>query len=227
MGFPDADAHLALLLLLDIRAAFPSVAHAWLRRVLSWMQLPPVFIRVFEALLTYVFALVDVGGSMRTAFAVGGGVVQGCPMSATLFLFTFEPFLYALYHLIDAAGVGLSRACAGDVACLLRRIQHLRSVFAIFRSAEIIANLSIQPTKCILVPVGRGCGLATIAMVKQFLADLVPSWMTFQISGAGVYLGLQIGPDAHAMAWPSTVLKLVNRVASIAGLLASELRRAT
>lgn len=99
MGFPGAQVHLPTLLLLDIRAAFPS------------------------ALLAFVFAMVDVGGSLRTAVAARGGVIQGCPMSATLFRFAFEPFLYALYHMVEGVGEGLGRACAGDVAGLLKRIR--------------------------------------------------------------------------------------------------------
>lgn len=160
--------------------------------------------------------MVDVGGTTRTAFAVRGGVIQGCPMSATLFSFAFEPFLYALYTLVDTVGAGLSRACADDVACLLKKIRHLRQVFAVFRSAAIIVNLCLQPTKCVLIPLGRRCDLATVAMMKQFLAEIVPQWAQFQISGTGVYLGVQIGPAAHGVSWTATLTKLLNRTGAIA-----------
>lgn len=61
--------------MLYILAAFPSVAHAWLRRVFLWMGFPTVCLWVFEALLALVFAMVDMGGPLRTAFAVRGGVI--------------------------------------------------------------------------------------------------------------------------------------------------------
>lgn len=72
-GLPGS--RLSSLMLLDIRAAFPSVAHAWLRRVLRWMQFPSVFLRIFGALRMYVFAQVNIGGSLRRGFVVRGGVI--------------------------------------------------------------------------------------------------------------------------------------------------------
>lgn len=108
-----------------------------------------------------------------------------------------------LYHLVDEAGAGLSRACADDVACL--------------RSAKLAANLCVQPTKCILNPLGRRCNAATVALVKQFILSIAPKWASFQISSAGVYLGVRVGPGAHDAAWDATTQKLVGRVAAIAG----------
>lgn len=56
-GFNPPTSCLPMLLLLDMRAAFPSVGHGWLRRVLRWMQSPTVFLRVFGSLLALVSAM--------------------------------------------------------------------------------------------------------------------------------------------------------------------------
>lgn len=117
-------------------------------------------------------------------------------MSATLFVFAFEPFLYALYFMLDLRADGISRACADDVACLLKRLYHIKVVYATFRAAELAANLCTQPKKCVLIPVGRRCDFATVAMIKDKLAACVPAWSSFVISGSGTYLGIVIGPDA-------------------------------
>lgn len=111
-GIFSEEFHLPIIELLDIKAAFPSIAHSWLRRVLHRMHFLDVFLRSFEAFLFCVLALAlaDIGRALNTAFAVRGGVIQGCPMSATLSLFAFEPFLYALHTMLDCAGHGLSRA---------------------------------------------------------------------------------------------------------------------
>lgn len=173
LGFNSPGTHLPSLLLLDTCAAFPSIAHLWLWRVLKWMCFPTVFIRIFESLLFCVLAMVDVGGSLRAAFAVRG-VIQGCPMSATLFLFAFEPFLLALDNLLDATGDSINRACADDIACLLQHIAPLRKVRSVFRAAELAANLYVKPQKCVIIPVGRRCDPATIELHQDPLARALP-----------------------------------------------------
>lgn len=67
-----------------------------------------------------------------------------------------------------------------------------------------------------LIPVGRQCDYATIAVIKDKLAACVPAWSSLEISGSGTYLGIVIGPDAALLEWDSTLTRLASRVRAIA-----------
>lgn len=137
-------------------------------------------------------------------------------MSATLVMLAFEPFLFALFNMLDLRGDGLGRACVDDVACLLRHIHMIRVVYATLRAAELAANLRVQPLRCVLIPVGRRCDLATVAMIRDMLVAHAPSWPSFWVMGHGTLLGVVIGPDAALHEWSSTLTKLTARAKAIA-----------
>ena len=77
---------LPFLLLWDFASAFPSVAHAWLFSVLEAIKLWRGFITGIRNLYAGNKAFGQSGGFMIFMFMIVSGVLQGCPLSGTLFV---------------------------------------------------------------------------------------------------------------------------------------------
>ena len=90
-----------MLSLFDFSAAFPSVSHAWIRAVLVCIQFPPRLLRLFDALYQDSEAYWECGGFVHWLFKVVSGVLQGCPLSATIFNWSVDPFLCIKEKYID------------------------------------------------------------------------------------------------------------------------------
>lgn len=57
---------------------------------------------------------------------------------------------------------------------MLANIAALKKVRAVFRAAELSANLFVQPAKCVIIPVSRRCDPATVELVRTFLTENIP-----------------------------------------------------
>ena len=85
-SFPQNFDCLPLIVLFDIKAAFPSVAHDWLFLVLEASGADFLFMNFVKALYDHVRVFVNVDGSLNYAFNAKSGVLTGCPLSASLFV---------------------------------------------------------------------------------------------------------------------------------------------
>ena len=78
---------------LDLAAAFSSVRHSWLLRSLRAHGLPPSFCSVAGGLYQGGVAYHRVGGgALDVAYPLCSGVLQGCPLSGTLYNVVSDPF---------------------------------------------------------------------------------------------------------------------------------------
>eukprot|EP00959_Pyramimonas_sp_CCMP1952_P104118 2176308-Pyramimonas_sp.AAC.1 len=69
---------------MDIAAAFPSLTHAWLWATLRRWGIHGVFLHLLQSCYNMPLAFLELGGTRRPRLLAESGVVQGCPLSGTL-----------------------------------------------------------------------------------------------------------------------------------------------
>jgi len=82
-----------LLVLFDFATAFPSVAHKWLQLCLEYAGFPEHMRNFVKALYTDNKGFISVDGLILAFCVFGSGVLQGCPLSGSLFVICINPFL--------------------------------------------------------------------------------------------------------------------------------------
>ncbi len=87
----------------------------------------------------------DERGNLTWCFDFLSGVLQGCPASAFLFNLALDPFLPKFQSIFTEHGRGLMRACADDLGTALRALKQLTLLFPIFRDAQTLAGLMLNP----------------------------------------------------------------------------------
>ena len=107
------------LLLIDSKAAFPSVAWEWLWNVLELMDCPEWLVCAVKALYIDSSAQLAAGGLRGMTICISSGIKQGCPMSGSLWCIVFDPIVRAIIELVGELG-GLS-AFADDIGVFCRR----------------------------------------------------------------------------------------------------------
>ena len=103
-------ARLPLLVAWDFAAAFPSVSHDWLFRVLKHMRIPDGLMNVIRAIYHCNLAWGSIRGCLSPLFVAMSGILQGCPLSGLLFAWIMNPFLEAMKAMIDDKGLAMTRA---------------------------------------------------------------------------------------------------------------------
>ena len=90
------------LLLIGIKAAFPSVAWDWLRGVLGLMECPKWL--VYASLYIGSIAQLAIGGLRGVSIGITSGIKQGCPKSGSLWCLIFDSIIRALVELVGEDG---------------------------------------------------------------------------------------------------------------------------
>ena len=88
-------------MLFDFAAAFPSVLQAWLLLVLKAIQAPEGFMNTFISMYSEHHAYTRSQGGLVLMFKVFSGVLQGCPLSGTLFNVGIDPPLWCFLALLS------------------------------------------------------------------------------------------------------------------------------
>jgi hypothetical protein len=205
-----------LLAFYDFAAAFPSLIQRWMFLVLTAIGMPAGIFNVVEANYFFVDTHTTVGQRIVFLFLVRCGVLQGCPLSGTLFAISVEPFLRHMRYEVQNKGGGIVRACADDVGIAIVSINTLLQAKLVFDFAELFSGLTLKPKKCQLIPV---CAVVTPELevkVKGWLTDLIPDWAAFTIASAGKYLGLWLGTLTSDKQFASASDKWRKRAVAIA-----------
>ena len=203
----------------DFAAAFPSVAHAWLFAVLTASGAPEWFINYVSALYAGNVTCHMNSHGKTFLFSILAGVLQGCPMSATLFIFAINPFLLHFEEILEKDKLGIVRACADDIGISLHDFRSLANVSIVFECAKRLANLNLKPPKCHIVPLNcpsSDSGQPDYSLITKWLEVHIPNWKTFQICRAAKYLGFFLGPGAGANQWTLPIKKWKDRSRDIA-----------
>jgi len=213
---PDQVANLAISTFFDFTAAFPSVSHAWLFQVLRAIRLPVGLLSLVKAMYLDNRAYSSLNGSLQYLFTVSAGVLQGCPLSAALFNFALDPLLWLFSQVVVSPGFGHIFACADDLVAVLRSMVHLQKVAKCFEIFRSIANLSLNPKRCVIVLNSIEATPHNIYVIRQWLAANIPTWAEFGITNAAKYLGFVLGPRAGLAQWTEPLKKFQFRVDQIA-----------
>ncbi len=91
-SMPNSGAHLLLIARWGFSAAFPSLAHEWLFRILLMMKFPEGLLNFIAGVYFCSGASATILGVERTLFTATSGVLQGCPLSGMLFAMCLAPF---------------------------------------------------------------------------------------------------------------------------------------
>ncbi|CAK0827227.1 unnamed protein product, partial [Prorocentrum cordatum] len=125
-------------------------------------------------------------------FALLCGIMQGCPLSGTVWCLAMDAPIRAL--LVAIAEHGILTACADDLGMLIKNAVALPSIDYTFVSIEFAFNLQLALHKCVLVPLWEELSEDTLQDVKSFLAEEVPRWSGFRVDSTAKYLGTYLGP---------------------------------
>ena len=212
----DTSKLLPIIALFDFGAAFPSVLHQWLWRVLRAVGLPLGAIDLGWSLYWFVMWFGKINNAVtHFLFMIFSGVLQGCPLSGSFFVFAIDPFLQAFDLAVVQPGKGVIGACADDIGASLASIQTLVDMFKIFDVARVVAGLSLKVQKCVIVPISASFSEELCETIRSWLAMNLPLWSDFAISEAGKYLGAFLGPAASQKLWTNAANKWASRSYSI------------
>ena len=102
--------------LFDMKAAFPSLAHEYLFKVLRHMGLPRTVLNIITALYNQNKCVISCGGHVCPGFQMRAGIRQGCPLSPLLFAVTVDMLLR---RLAGTFPMDVVRAFADDTAMVV------------------------------------------------------------------------------------------------------------
>ena len=202
----------AAMVLFDFSAAFPSVSHRWIFKVLEHMQIPSNIIHAIRELYKNSTASICINNVAYFTIGIYSGIKQGCPLSGTIFALAIDPLLRTIvlhntFHSITltafADDIGIS------VADLFRI---LPIVFRIVVLWKKVSALGLNYGKCIIAPLWRG----SHAPIRLWLNEMLPAFASVQIEKYAKYLGIYIGPDAHLHQWDSNASILLKRAGDAA-----------
>ncbi|CAK0888874.1 unnamed protein product [Prorocentrum cordatum] len=194
---PDAMTRRPMFLSFDFRQAFPSLFREVIEKVLPRFGVPRGFRSVIEALYSNCLAFSSfraegTSAELEPLFALMCGIMQGCPLSGTIWCLAMDAPIRALLAAI--AEHGSLKACADDLGMLIKNAVALPSIDHTFVSIELAFNLQLALHKCVLVPLWEEITDDTLQNVKSFLAEEVPRWLGFRIDSSAKYLGTHLGP---------------------------------
>eukprot|EP00973_Karenia_brevis_P087605 12148963-Karenia_brevis.AAC.1 len=78
---------------------------------------------------------------------VGAGVLQGCPLSGSLYALVTDIFLCELKEYINDQGLGVITACADDIGGALKSFRHMQIMAPTFGRFFSFAGLCLKPPK--------------------------------------------------------------------------------
>jgi hypothetical protein len=196
--------------------------HNYIEWILVRMKCPPSKRRVILAFYWYCMSYINTDGDLVAFLQYLSGIIQGCPLSGSVFALAPDPILRLLHSSLDEACRSIEggasfvlRACADDIGASLSRMSLLKAMYAPFQYAEFGAGLKLKPKKCILA-VAAPLTTAVKIRIKDFIVEHLPSWKDFAVRDHAKYLGFWLGPGADARQnFAAPAEKFIKRIYSI------------
>ena len=196
-----------LLLLLDFKAAFPSVAHAYMQQCLEGFGVPPEALHVVRALYDGGRCVISSGGSLWPGFDVASGIRQGCPLAPLLFAAVMDLLLRVLARRLGP-DVQI-RAFADDVGLVLTDVgRQLPILAAALEEFGAMSGMQINLPKTVGIPLWD----APLEEASAVIAAAAPAWAALPLKRSGTYLGCVVGPDKTETLWSSASKRFRERV---------------
>ena len=202
------------IILFDLLSTFPSVSWGWLKLALAASGAPKDFCNFVSSLYFNVCAFVSAKGIWQFAFRVTAGVLQGCPLSASLFVIAMDPFSRDFQqHLVHKSYTAIF-ACADDPGTAVLNLFVLKQPARVFKVMNAVACLVLQIKKCVIAPL-VSFNNSNISFIRQWLKANLPKWEGFKIAPYGEYLVFCIGPAAGLAQWTKVISSASHHLASI------------
>ncbi len=206
----DHQAHLraagnkkAGILLLDFKAAFPSINHSFMHIILEALGLPAWVLNSIKNLYCDHRCSVNFGSTSIKGFDILSGIRQGCPISPLIFATVLDIALRRLQRIVPNATV---KAFADDIAIVVDDVEEALGLLEeFFRDLEQIAGLDLNKKKCILIPLWQG----DLREIQNDIARKFQFWAPIQVEYKGMYLGTLIGPESNEHFWDKAVKKFM------------------
>ena len=161
-------------------------------------------------------------GEQFFLYLIESGILQGCPLSGSLFVIAADPLLRMLEALFPNATIKAFADDLGGVFPSLRNITLLENTFKEFAQ---ISGLHLKPAKSKILPLGREPTCENLDEVRATVRLLAPAWGSIGVATAGEYLGFQVGQTGGTLAsWVKPARKYAERALQLgaAGLSAAE-----
>ena len=200
------------LILFDFKAAFPSVAHAYLWAALRAVGLPSNWIQALQRLYVNNYHTIKFRGQTFSGFVAGCGVRQGCPVSPLLFAIVVDLLLRRISQ--ELPGV-LVRAFADDTAVILQDFfKQANKIEFIFSTFARMSNLKLNIPKTVLIPLwcDNGNLAATAATFQERVYATLPWWTGVAVKFSARYLGFLVGPTSHSGGYTDAIRKFNERI---------------
>ena len=212
---------LSCMALFDFASAFPSMSHQWLFLCMEACGCPQGIRNAAYVIYQDNKAFVNVKGIAIFIYDICSGVLQGCPLSGSLFVFGMDPLVVAFDMLVDSLSKGITRVCADDVGTSLVELKHLHIFYDLFAQIQCVSGLTLKPKKCILIITCLKVSIELKQVICSWLAEHTPGWESFDITNGGKYLGIWVGPITAKLQWEKAQEKYKFRCCEIAGVGAS------
>jgi hypothetical protein len=211
----DYFAHLASItygraatILFDFRAAFPSVNHRFMWRVLESSGLPSALIRLIRCFYRGCTHVIRVDGRQFPGPRLLSGVRQGCPLSGLLFAIIMEPILRTVYRALGP--YGHLRAYADDIGIVVHDYFLVTGALGgAFQRIGVASGLFLNVGKTIFIPLWH---VASYAQIRKTITELWPPWGKILLANCGKYLGFLLGPGGRELMWKKVIAKTDRRV---------------
>ena len=188
----------------DIKAAFPSLSHYYMWKVLARYGIPRNIVQALKALYYKHRVVLRMAGKIFPGFDIFSGIKQGCPSSGTIFAFALDPFIRYLLLKIPPPALHI-RAFADDLgAVLIDVLRNFRPLAVAFALLRLAACLAVHPAKTQIALLTNGDGID----LQRTLVEAGGEWHAAKILDHILYLGARIGPNAHERYWHETIMKL-------------------
>jgi len=201
-----------MLVLFDFKAAFPSIAHSFMKTSLSAIGLPEHVLSFIEALYDRNYCNISFRGQIFDGFDMLCGVRQGCPISPLLFAAAVDVLLRKLQKAMPASTI---RAFADDIGAVLEDWDRDGIIAEnIFREFADMSGLELNIEKTTAIPLWEnGWG-----DVEQTLRHSDRHWRNMCIAEEGTYLGFCVGPGRCGKSWSKPLVKFSQRCKLWGGL---------
>ena len=181
----EAIARLPILASFDFESAFPSLFHDFLEWYLAATGMPESLHSWVMSFFAWCVASVREGSGYTFFLLIMSGIIQGCPLSGTLFALSSHPLLAFIEEYLKQAGDkyndelfqghSLAQACADDIGTVVAAMPMLSALAQPFAVMEAAAGLTLKPSKCNLVPLIPFSDAVT-QRIKKILVETLPQW---------------------------------------------------
>ena len=194
------------VILFDFKAAFPSISHDYLHRVLRHIGLPDHGMHLVESLYNENRCVIACGGSQHAGFDMKAGIRQGCPLSPLLFATVVDLLLRRLSNTFSGE---LLRAFADDTAMVVKDWwRSAADIAAIFEEFGRISGLVLNMPKTVIIPLWP----VQLETLRLQIAEQLPGWKNVAVSFWGTYLGFAVGPEKRDRSWVKALQRFKDRI---------------